>query len=146
MGFTSIEVVNMLKDHIVHSALMTDPNKPNGKLCKYKRPKNSVLEDVVINGLPLIQDDIDEAVLNVNIYVPNLNFPNDPDDKTQPDNARLLVLSKLGNKAFTEGADSEGCIWDENGDYCFKYQQDSVIEDDNNQHYINFRIEFYSSI
>jgi hypothetical protein len=145
MGFTSIEVVNMLKDLVAQSVLMNDPDKPKGKLCKYKRPLNSAQEDVVINGLPLVKDDIDEAVLNVNIYVPNLKLP-DLNDKSQPDNARLLVLSKLGNRALTDNADDDGEIWDDAGEYCFKYQQDTVMEDDNNQHYVNFRIEFYSSI
>jgi hypothetical protein len=145
MGFTSIEVVNMLKDLVAHSVLMNALDKPKGKLCKYKRPLNSAQEDVVINGLPLVKDDVDEAVLNVNIYVPNLKLP-DENDKSQPDNARLLVLSKLGNRAFTDNADEDGEIWADAGEYCFKYQQDTVMEDDNNQHYVNFRIEFYSSI
>jgi hypothetical protein len=140
MGYTSIAVVNMLNQYILHTALLTDLNKPNGKLCKYKRPLNSVLEDIVINGLDLIKDDIDETVLNVNIYVPNLEIPNST-DRSQPNNKRMLYLSQLGNEAFQNGEE----IWDEADEYCFRYQQDTVMEDDNNQHYINFRIEFYST-
>lgn len=142
MGFTSIEVVNMLYRYIASSVLMTDTNKPNGQLKKYERPLNSVLEDVVVNGLPVVKDDVDEAILNVNIFVPNLKLPNNDADRSQPDTARLLVLSKLGNIAFNDGKE----IWDDAGEYCFKYQQDTVMPDENNQHYINFRIEFYSSI
>jgi hypothetical protein len=140
MGYTSIAVVNMLNQYILHTALLTDLNKPNGKLCKYKRPLNSVLEDIVINGLDLIKDDIDETVLNVNIYVPNLEIPNST-DRSQPNNKRMLYLSQLGNEAFQNGEE----IWDEADEYCFRYQQDTVMVDDNNQHYINFRIEFYST-
>jgi hypothetical protein len=139
MGFTSIAVVNMLNQYILHSVIMSDSKRPNGKICKFQRPQGSILEDIVINGLPLVKDDVDEAVLNVNIYVPNLVIPNST-DRSQPDNARLLYLSKIGNDAFQNGAE----IWDEAGEYCFKYQQDTVMEDDNYQYYINFRIEFYS--
>jgi len=149
MGFTSIEIVNVLFKHLQNSVLMSDVKKPSGKLCKYQKPLNSILEDVVINGLPIIKGDVDEAVLNVNIYVPNILYPKDSPlfgDRSQPDTARLLVLSKLGNQAFSDGADDDGEIWDEAGGYCLKYQQDTVMEDDNNMHYINFRIEFYSSI
>ncbi|WP_316778417.1 hypothetical protein [Pedobacter antarcticus] len=140
MGYTSIVVVNMLYQYIKHSELMTSANRPKGTLCKYDRPLNSMTEDIVINGLPLIKDDVDEAVLNVNIYVPNFVFPNNQADKSQADTARLLVLSNLGNQAFKDGEE----IWDETGEYCFKYQQDTVMPDKNNQHYLNFRIEFYS--
>lgn len=140
MGFTSIEVMKLLKSYIVRSLLMTDVKKPNGKLCDDERPLNSELEDVTINGLALVKDDVDEAVLNVNIYVPNLKFPKDPADKSQPNTARLTELSKLGNKAFLDGEE----IWDDAGEYCFKYQQDTVMKDENNQRYLNFRIEFYS--
>jgi len=146
MGFTSIEVVNVLFQHIENSVLVNSLKKPNGKLCKYQKPLNSELEDVVINGLPLVKGDVDEAVLNVNIYVPNLKLPDNNPDRSQPDTARLLVLAKLGNQAFADGADEDGEIWDEAGQYCFKYQQDTVMDDVNNMHYINFRIEFYSSI
>lgn len=143
MGFTSIEVVNMLYQYISHSEIYSDVNRPNGKLCKFEQPLNSILENVVINGLSMIKDNIDEAVLNVNIYVPNLKLPDNLADRSQPDTGRLLVLSKLGNKAFKDGDE----IWDDAGEYCFKYQQDTVMPDENNlQHYLNFRIEFYSSI
>jgi len=146
MGFTSIEVVNVLFQHIKNSVLMSDAKKPTGKLCKYQQPLNSVAEDVVINGLPLVKGDVDEAVLNVNLYVPNLKLPDNILDRSQPDTARLLVLSKLGNQVFKDNADEDGEIWDEDGGYCFKYQQDTVMDDANNMHYINFRIEFYSAI
>ena len=139
MGATSISAVNMLYSVIEHSVLFTDAEKPNGKLCKYKRPLNSVLEDVVINGLALVNDDVYKGTLDVNIYVPNLVLQ-DPDDHSQPDIARLEYLSALGNQAFEDGEE----IWEPNGEYCLKYQQDVVVQDENNQYYVNFKIEFYS--
>jgi hypothetical protein len=119
---------------------MTDAKKPNGKLCKYERPQNSVLEDVVVNSLTLGRDDVQEGVLNVNIYVPNLELVSNPSDRSQPNTARLLYLSTLGNTALGEGEE----IWDETGNYTFNIQQDNVMQDENNQHYVSFRVEFYS--
>jgi len=142
MGFTAIEIVNMLFQHPVLTYVFADAKKPNGKLCKLSRPDNSKLEDIVINIVGNVKDDIDEAVLNVNQFVPNLVYPDDPGNKSQPNMARLLYLSKLINDAFQDGEE----LWNDAGEYCFKYQQDTVMEDENNQHYLNFRIEFYSSI
>lgn len=141
MSNTSISALNMLYQHISHSVLMTDAKKPNGKLCKFERPLNSVLEDVVINSLGLNRADVQEGVLNVNIYVPNLELltPNEA-DRSQPDSARLLYLSSLANNALGQGEE----IWEETGNYCFNIQQDSIYQDTNNQHYVNFRVEFSS--
>ena len=141
MAYTTIEVVNILNSYILNSVLMNDPKKPNGKLCKYQRPLNSKLEDVVINGLPINRDIVQTAILNVNIYVLNLEFGGTSTDKSQPDNARIMALSKLANEALGEGNE----VWDESGSYCFNIQQDSVLEDVDNQHYINIRVEFYAS-
>lgn len=146
MAYTSIEVVNILYCTIKNSVLMTDVKKPNGSLKKYERPLNSVSEDVVINGLPINRDDVQECVLNVNIYVPNLQFTKDSPgyliaDKAQPDTARLEYLARLANVALGDGEE----IWDEEGNYCFKIQQDTIIADQNNQNYVNMRVEFYAS-
>jgi hypothetical protein len=139
MSYTSIEVVNVLFQTITNSVLFSDVKKPNGKLCKFERPLNSVLEDVVINALGLDRDDLQEGVLNVNVYVPNIKFEDRPTDKSQPDTGRILYLSKLTNLALGSGEE----IWDASGKWCFCIQQDNPFPDTNNQHYINFRIEFY---
>jgi hypothetical protein len=140
MSNTSLSALNMLYQHILHSVLLTDAKKPNGKLCKLERPLNSVLEDVVINSLGLNREDVQEGVFNVNVYVPNLKLlrPNDA-DKSQPDTARLLYLSTLANTALGEGEE----IWEASGNYCFKLQQDQLYQDENNQHYMGYRVEFY---
>jgi hypothetical protein len=140
MSYTSISALNMLYQHISHSVLMTDAKKPNGKLCKYERPLNSILEDVVINSLGLNREDVQEGVLNVNIFVPNLILPSNPADKGQPDTARLNYLLNLANIALGEGEE----IWEATGNYCFELQQDNLFQDENNQHYLNLRVEFNS--
>lgn len=139
MKYTTIEVINVLNQTLLHSVLMTDPKKPNGKLCKFERLDNSILEDTVINAIGLDKDDVQEGVLNVNQYVHNLVYPNDPALKSQPDTARILYLSKLLNTVLGDGEE----VWDESGKWCFILQQDTVMPDTNNQHYINFRVEFY---
>jgi hypothetical protein len=131
----------MLHQHITNSVLMKDVKKPNGKLCKYQRPLNSVLEDVVINSLGLNREDVQEGVLNVNIYVPNLILLSNAADKSQPDTARLTYLLNLANIALGEGEE----IWEASGNYCFELQQDNLFQDENNQHYLNLRVEFNSS-
>jgi hypothetical protein len=140
MSFTSLSALNMLYQHISHSVLMNDVKKPNGKLCKLERPLNSVLEDVVINGLGLNREDVQEGLLNVNVFVPNLILPSNPNDKSQPDTARLTYLLDLANTALGEGDE----IWEATGQYCFNLQQENIFQDENNQHYINLRVEFYS--
>jgi hypothetical protein len=140
MSYTSITALNMLYQHIGNSILMTDAKRPNGKLCKYQRPMNSVLEDVVINSLGLNREDVQEGVLNVNIFVPNLVIPSNAADKSQPDTARLTYLLNLASIALGEGNE----IWEATGNYCFNLQQDKLFQDENNQHYLNLRVEFYS--
>lgn len=140
MGYTSIDAVNVLFQTIKNSVLFSDINKPNGKLCKLERPLDSELEDVVINIITLGRDDVQEGVLNVNVFVPNLKFDDRKKDKAQPDTARLNYLLKLAITALGEGDE----IWEPTGQYCFKLQQETVFPDENNQHYINIRVEFYS--
>ncbi|WP_256013110.1 hypothetical protein [Desertivirga xinjiangensis] len=122
------------------NALFYNTSKPNGDIYKQQRPLNSRKEDVVVNGLPLNRDDIQRGVLNVNIYVPNLRLTvNKVTDNSQPNLIRLKELADIFNGYFLNE------VWDEHGDYCFKIQQDNIFEDEYNQHYVNFRVEFYSA-
>lgn len=139
MKYTTIEVINVLFQTIANSGVYADLKKPNGKLCKFEQPLNSILEDTVINSIDLTMDDVQEGVLNVNQHVYNLKFPTNPEDKSQPDTARILYLSKLLHVALGAGEE----IWDDSGTWCFKIQQSTIYPDTNNTHYINFRIEFY---
>ncbi len=138
MSKTSLGVVNILVSYIKNKAdFWNDAKKPNGGLYKFQRPNNSVSEDIVVNSLPLNREAVQEGILNVNLYVPNLVFADRPDDKSQPDTARLTYLANLFNTHFGE---FDG----DNGNYTFIIQQDNIFQDENNQHYINFRIEFSS--
>ena len=136
MSKTSSEALEIVFQHLLKSALFTDPKRPKGNLYKRQRPAGSKVEDVVINTLILNRLVIQEGVLNVNLYVPNLVLNTATGvDTTQPNNSRLLELSILANAALEE-------IWATDGSYTFQVQQDHTFEDTNNQHYQNFRIEF----
>jgi hypothetical protein len=138
MAKTSLDVENILYSEVKNSLLITGPKKITGGLYKSKRPINSTKEDVVINSLPLNRKQLQEGLLNMNVYVPNLEVTQGGViDKSLPDTARLTELAAIASLVV-------GDINAADGDYSFILQQDNVFEDTNNQHYINLRIEFTS--
>lgn len=135
---TTLDAMTILYGYIKASELFTSPRKPNGGLYKGQRPANSTLEDVVINSLVMNRADVQAGVFNVNLFVPNLEIMlNGIMDKSQPNTARLTELSGIFSNVMRE-------VWADDGDYTFNIQQDQLFSDTNNQHYQNFRIEFYS--
>lgn len=103
------------------------------------RPLGSVAvkEDIVIGTLPVNNAQVQQAVMNINIHVPNLNLLIDNvQDKTKPDHVRLKVLTDLviglvDNKTISN--------------YWFDVQQQHVFEEPGaNEHYSNIRLNFYS--
>lgn len=143
---TSIEAINMLYAHLGTSVLKTDSKKPNGKLCKYQRSENSISEDVVLNALGLNREPVQKGVLLLNCYVPNLDPNKVPDigtDKSQPDTGRLLYISKLVQSVFGNEGTEETELWI-NDNTNFSITSDDVFEDNNFQHYISFRIDFFT--
>ncbi len=114
--------------------MFTDAKKPNGILTKSNRPQNSKKEDVVLNALTLTNETVQEGIINMNVYVPNLSLPTDPVDNTQADWKRLKYLAALAVEAIKETYGE---------DYNFGLQQIvGPMEDAGNQHYLNLRIEF----
>lgn len=143
---TSIEAVNLLYGYLNLSVLKTDAGRPNGELCKFERPEGSTKEDQVINTLGLNREPVQKGVLVLNIYVKNLDPAQNPDigtGKNRPDTARILVLSKLVNSLFGSDGTEESEIWIDNS-VCFEVTSDDVFADNNNQHYISFRINFFT--
>ena len=67
-----------------------------GVVCKSKRPLNSKLIDVVIGSLPTNNLQLQTAVINVNIHMPNLSLKiGTTQDNTQPDFAKLRNISTI---------------------------------------------------
>lgn len=134
---TSFDVINILFSHIKNSELVTGAFKVNGGVYKLQRPLNSDKEDIVINALPFNREDLQEGVFNVNIFVKNLSITvsGGLTDNSQPNTSRITKLVQIASEVFSE-------TWADDGSYTFELQQEQVFTDENNQHYINLRIEF----
>lgn len=106
----------------------------NGSLYKMQRPDDSTKEDIVINALPIVSGDIDECIVNVNIFVPDLHISIAGKQQTQPDFARMKQLTDLGKLSLEEYSSQT-----------FRYFIDNIgvfREQSINQHYINFRLSY----
>lgn len=108
----------------------------DGAVCK-KRPIDSKLEDVVIRALTANNLDIQNVIVNVNIYVPNKALSlNGKQDDTQPDTKRLKQLVDIALPLLVDK-------WQ--GDLNYNVQNVIMIEDEaSKSHYMNIRVEFFS--
>lgn len=108
-----------------------------GKVYKNARPLNSDKQDIVVGSLPINAEQIQQAVMNVNVHISNLKISiNGVQDNSQPNLIKLeevtaLVIEGLKDKVFS--------------DYWFDIQQQNLFADEaTNEHYSNIRINFYS--
>ena len=127
-------VVQVIDD--VYSVLKTSQLKTavSGSLYKMQRPDDSTKEDIVINSLPVVSGDVDECVVNVNVYVPDLQISIAGKPQTQPDFARMKQLTDIGKLALEEYSSQS-----------FRFFLDNVgviREQSINQHFINFRLSY----
>lgn len=99
-----------------------------------KRVFGSKAEDVVINSLPVTNDNLQSAIVNVNIHVPNLKLnTNGQTDNTQPDRVRLNEIAAPVLEALNE------CY---EGDFSCDVQLVTLIEEpENKEHYFNIRVQ-----
>lgn len=123
----------------LNERLMSLPNKPSGILSN-DRLDNSTLEDVIIEPLPLNFKQIQEGVLNVNIFVENLNFElgegvDKRNDTSQRNSGRIAEIERMLVDIF----DADDVF---QFDYNFSLQQTAVYPDGETAHYINARIEY----
>lgn len=72
-------------------------NAITGKVYMYARPKNSNVQDVVLNTLTLSNTQVQEGVFNCNIHCPNKKdvVIGGKTDNTQPDIAALDAISQI---------------------------------------------------
>ena len=129
-----IEIVNDVWQHLNSGSSLK--SAISGIVCK-KRPAGSTKEDVSINCLTVDNEQLQSGIVNVNIYAPNkVQQIGGVQDNSQPDYGRLETLSNLAKTDLDE-------VW--LGDYWFRIQQMlGPIEDENNQHYINVRLEYFN--
>lgn len=129
---TTLKLIDILWQRLNGSPLAT---ALTGGIYKHQRPINSREEDVVINCLPINNEQLQQAIANVNIHVPNLVLSsNGAQDDTQPNHVRLDELTDLAIERLTD-------VWAE--DYNFDIEQQVLFSDSEaKDHYINIRIEF----
>lgn len=100
----------------------------NGTLSKRKRPFNSRKEDVVISILSNDRAQIQQAFVNVNIYVSD----QEEDGQFQENSSRLRVLEKKAEQVLSLHIGN---------DYRFELNAQRTLEvKGNNEHVINNRL------
>jgi hypothetical protein len=131
---TTLDLVDIVWQRLNGSQLKT---AITGGLYKHRRPAGSQSEDVIINSLPINNLQLQSAIVNVNIHVPNLTIAiGGVQDTRQPDSERLNELAKMAVGVISE-------VWAE--DYNYDVQQQVLFEDEEaGDHYINIRIEFFN--
>ena len=108
-----------------------------GGVYKNTRPVSSDKTDVVIGCLPVSNDQLQRAVANVNIHVPNLVInQGNYTDYTQPDFAALRSLAALVTGVLNDV--STPTHW------FAVQQQNHFSEPERKEHYVNIRVNFYS--
>jgi hypothetical protein len=131
---TTLDTVDIVWQLLDASALKDDLS---GAIFKHRRPVASDKEDVVVNSLAVNNTQLQQGLVNVNIYVPNLSITvNEATDGSQPDHVRLKELASMA------------CgILDDNWDLDFNFdvqQQVVIMDEETKEHYINIRLNFYS--
>ncbi len=130
---TTLEIIDLLWSRLNTSSLK---DEITGSIYKIKRLAGSSDEDIVINCLPVNGSQLQEAVANVNIHVPNITVSvEDVQDDKQPDFQRLKELAEMAIAILKEN-------WIDTLNY--SVQQQNIFEDkDYGDHYINIRLEFF---
>lgn len=133
---TTLDIVDILWSDINSSSLKT-ALAAGGGVYKHLRPANSQKEDVVINSLPVNNRQLQEAIANVNVFVPDKSVQINSVQTKVPDHTRLDTLAASAVSVLAEKYSS--------GDWHYEVQQQSLFRDEeSNSHFINIRIEFFN--
>lgn len=128
---TTLDIIDLLWSKLDGSALK---NAITGKMYKLVRLANSKKEDVVINCLPINNEQLSKTIANINIHVPDLTIEVDSIAQQVPDIVRLKSLAALAISILKD-------TWTSTLNY--DVQQQVVIQDrEAGDHYINIRLEF----
>src|SRR5688500_6980460 len=93
---TTLEIVDLVWQHLNGSAIKS---LINGGIYKTKRPAGSSNEDVIINSLPINNLQLQSAVVNVNVYAPDIAIKVGGIEESAPNHVRL---KELGGVAINE--------------------------------------------
>lgn len=115
------DVYTFIKGSDLHNAV-------SGKLSKRKRPAKSNKEDIIISVLSNQNAQIQEAFVNVNIYVSDIKVDNQPEEDT----IRLRELCNLAKTLLSVGRGD---------DYRFVLDSQRVLPvEGKNEHFINNKL------
>lgn len=131
---TTLDLVDIVWQRVNGSLLKTEIS---GGVFKHRRPAGGQNEDVVINSLPINGLQLQSAIINVNIHVPNILINvNGVQDNSQPNHIRLQELAAMATTVLSD-------VWAD--DYNYDVQQQTMIEDvEAGDNYINIRLEFFN--
>lgn len=111
-------------------------NEFKGVIYRLTSPDSQTDEYCVINVLTMVGNQLKEAVLNVNVYVPNLTIQiNGRQDSSQPNVNRLRLLNELLEQSLSG-------VWKPNA-YLIDVRSGTTMQDPTKRmHFINKRIDF----
>lgn len=106
-----------------------------GRVYLYAQPTMPGVDSLVINALPVNNDQFQIGTANVNIYVPDMLVQIGSKAESMPDTARLDALTKLTVSLLEEVYTAE-----------FRFEvaniSGPIAVPETAQHYVNLRIDF----
>lgn len=122
---TDIDIKDDIYMFVKSSSLL---KKVSGSLSKTIRPENSNKEDIVISVLANQNGQMQEAYVNVNVYVPDIKRKN----HTEENSSRLRTLCKESSELFKVGRGN---------DFRFVLESQRVLEvNGKDEHVINNKL------
>lgn len=122
---TDIDIKDDIYSHLKESAL---EKSVDGRLCKRMRPNGSDKEDIVISVVANQNGQIQEAVVNVNVYVRDVFVRG----QYEEDTIRCRELCRMAWEVLEVGR---------GGDYRFVLDRQRVLPvEGKNEHFINNRL------
>ena len=107
-------------------------NVITGKIYKDRKPSDSTKEDIVINGVTMDNEWLQDGFYNVNVFVPDIQLKIDVTSQMMPNNNRLKQLADIVYPIFDD-------IWKDQ--FNLTIDRTEVIEEQAEKAtYINFRI------
>lgn len=100
---TQVEITDMIYQYL-NGTDFANPSKGglSGAIYQLQRPEGSDKEDLVIGTLSLDMETVQLGVFNLNLHVPNIKVKVNGREQSQPNRARMRVLSKLLQDAISE--------------------------------------------
>lgn len=107
-----------------------------GSIYLMERPKNSQKSDVVLNALPITNEQLQRGVFNVNIHAPNLKniIIDGLPDETQPDIETLYAASNVVTPLLDNVFIGDHKMWIANPPF--------PIKDTDGTWYLNIRVNY----